>query len=105
MFYDYYGLPAKNLHCAIPSTLAHPERLLKSLRCLVTLAYQPASTESWLRPWSFHSLADDVPTGRFPTLQLSLIRGLDPERHQQLGEALRPLLDENVLVIGSGFTP
>jgi len=44
------------------------------------------------------------PEADIPTLQLSLIRGLDPERHLQLGEALRPLLEENVLVIGSGFS-
>jgi len=44
------------------------------------------------------------PEADIPTLQLSLIRRLDPERHLQLGEGLRPLLDENVLVIGSGFS-
>ena len=44
------------------------------------------------------------PEADIPTLQLSLIRGLDPERHLQLGEALRPLLEGNVLIIGSGFS-
>ena len=44
------------------------------------------------------------PEADIPTLQLSLIRGLDPERHLQLGEALRPMLEENVLIIGSGFS-
>ena len=39
------------------------------------------------------------PEADIPTLQLSLIRGLDPERHLRLGEALRPLLEENVLII------
>ena len=44
------------------------------------------------------------PEADIPTLQLSLIRGLDPESHLKLGEALRPILAQNVLVIGSGFS-
>ncbi len=39
-----------------------------------------------------------------PSLQLSLVSGLDPAVHLALGRALRGLLHENLLVIGSGFS-
>jgi aromatic ring-opening dioxygenase catalytic subunit (LigB family) len=44
------------------------------------------------------------PQADIPTLQLSLLRGLDPARHIALGKSLRSLLNENILVIGSGFS-
>ena len=33
-----------------------------------------------------------------------MIKGLDPTAHLKLGEALRPLLEREILVIGSGFS-
>ncbi|MBE0582975.1 MAG: dioxygenase, partial [Desulfofustis sp.] len=39
-----------------------------------------------------------------PSVQLSLVRGLDPTAHIALGKALHELMLENILVIGSGFS-
>jgi 4,5-DOPA dioxygenase extradiol len=44
------------------------------------------------------------PQANIPSLQLSLLRGLNPTAHIDLGKALRELMHENVLVIGSGFS-
>ena len=44
------------------------------------------------------------PQADIPSLQLSLLRGLNPEAHIALGKALRDLRTENILVIGSGFS-
>jgi 4,5-DOPA dioxygenase extradiol len=44
------------------------------------------------------------PRADIPSIQLSLLRGLDPAAHIALGRALRVLLGENLLVIGSGFS-
>ena len=44
------------------------------------------------------------PQADIPSIQLSLIRGLDARMHIALGNALRGLLGQNILVIGSGFS-
>ncbi len=42
------------------------------------------------------------PGADIPLVQVSLMHGGTPAEHLALGEALRPLTDDNVLVIGSG---
>ncbi|HMK66398.1 MAG TPA: class III extradiol ring-cleavage dioxygenase, partial [Thermodesulfobacteriota bacterium] len=44
------------------------------------------------------------PKADIPSLQLSLVRGLNPMAHIALGKALQDLSSENILVIGSGFS-
>jgi aromatic ring-opening dioxygenase catalytic subunit (LigB family) len=44
------------------------------------------------------------PRADIPAIQLSLLRGLNPAEHIALGKAMRDLLQENILVIGSGFS-
>ena len=44
------------------------------------------------------------PQADIPSLQLSLLRGLNPTAHIAVGNALRELTAENILVIGSGFS-
>ena len=44
------------------------------------------------------------PQADIPSLQISLIRGLDSLAHVAIGNAIRELMQENILVIGSGFS-
>ena len=44
------------------------------------------------------------PAAEIPCLQLSLVCGLDPLIHLEIGRALAPLRNENILIIGSGFS-
>ena len=44
------------------------------------------------------------PEADIPCIQLSLLTSLSADEHIRLGMALRGLLSENVLVIGSGFS-
>ncbi len=42
------------------------------------------------------------PTGKIPVVQLSVQYGQSPQVHWQIGEALEPLRQEGILIIGSG---
>ncbi len=44
------------------------------------------------------------PKADIPAMQLSLLHNLDSSAHIALGKALRGLIAENILVIGSGFS-
>jgi len=44
------------------------------------------------------------PEAEIPCVQLSLVHGLDPDLHIQIGKALQSLNWDNLLVIGSGFS-
>jgi aromatic ring-opening dioxygenase catalytic subunit (LigB family) len=104
MFYDYYGFPPETYEVNYPAPGA-PDKAAQIARILVN-----AGIPSQINPTRgydhghFIPLLMMYPQADIPTLQLSLTRGLDPEHHLQLGEALRPLLNENILIIGSGFS-
>lgn len=44
------------------------------------------------------------PAAKIPCIELSLVHGLDPAMHINIGKALTVLRKENVLFIGSGFS-
>jgi len=44
------------------------------------------------------------PDNSIPCVQLSLVAGLDPALHIRIGNALSPLREKNILVLGSGFS-
>ena len=53
---------------------------------------------------TFVSMKVAFPDAQIPVVQLSLIEGLDASEHLKMGQALAPLRDEGVLVIGTGNT-
>src|SRR5690606_17190307 len=44
------------------------------------------------------------PAADIPCVQLSLMDSLDPQQHLQMGRVLARLLQENILLIGSGLS-
>jgi aromatic ring-opening dioxygenase catalytic subunit (LigB family) len=44
------------------------------------------------------------PDASIPCVQLSLLNSLDPKAHIRIGKALSELKNENILIIGSGFS-
>jgi 4,5-DOPA dioxygenase extradiol len=104
MFYDYYGFPQEAYDITYPAP-GHPA-LAERIAGLLEMAGIPAriDTRRGFDHGLFIPLRLMYPRADIPGIQLSLLRGLDPAAHIALGHALRGLLDENVLIIGSGFS-
>lgn len=104
LFYDYYGFPAETYQLTWPAPgdprLAARVRQLLSERGI-------ASRDDPARGFdhgTFVPLKLIFPNANVPTVQLSLMTGLDPKAHLELGRALAPLRDEEVFIVGSGMS-
>lgn len=104
MLYDYTGFPPEAY------TLTWPARgdpaLAARIRGLLAQA-GISSAEDPTRGYdhgTFVPLKVAWPEARVPTVQLSLVRGLDPAVHLAVGRALQALRDEGVLIVGSGMS-
>jgi 4,5-DOPA dioxygenase extradiol len=104
MLYDYYGFPAEAYKIIYPAP-GSPE-LANRIVQLLGEKKIPAhiDTERGFDHGLFIPLKLMYPQADIPSLQLSLLRGLNPAAHIALGKALRELTDENILVVGSGFS-
>jgi aromatic ring-opening dioxygenase catalytic subunit (LigB family) len=104
MYYDYYGFPDEAYEIDYPAP-GNPEL---ANRISSTLNKNNISVridrERGFDHGLFIPLKLMYPQADIPSLQLSLLRGLDPAAHIALGNALRELMSENILVIGSGFS-
>ena len=104
LFYDYYGFPRESYDLSYPAP-GHPQ-LAERIASLLQAAAIPVHIDAQrgFDHGVFIPLLLMYPEADIPVLQLSLIKGLDPARHIALGQALRALKHENILVIGSGFS-
>jgi 4,5-DOPA dioxygenase extradiol len=104
MFYDYYGFPpeAYEITYPAPGSPALASRIAEVLQKHgISAAVDP---QRGFDHGLFIPLKLMYPEAGIPSLQLSLVRGLNPAAHLALGKALRELAGENLLVIGSGFS-
>ena len=104
VFYDYYGFPEEAYEITYPAP-GNPVLANKVVRILQEHAI-PVSTDSQrgFDHGLFIPLKLMYPQADIPAFQISLLADLDPEHHLALGNALRKLSNENILVIGSGFS-
>ena len=104
MFYDYYGFPEEAYRITYPAP-GDPE-LADRIVNLLGKNNIPAriDRERGFDHGLFIPLKLMYPQADIPSLQLSLLRGLNPTAHLGLGRALRELAQEDLLVIGSGFS-
>jgi aromatic ring-opening dioxygenase catalytic subunit (LigB family) len=104
MFYDYYGFPEQAYEITYPAP-GSPDHA-KKIAALLEQNKIPARVDSQrgFDHGLFIPLKLMYPQADIPSLQLSLIRGLDASTHINLGKALRGLMSVNILVIGSGFS-
>lgn len=104
LIYDYYGFPEESYHIkyACPG-----EPMLANL---VSDALSGAGignkldAERGLDHGVFVPLKIMYPEADIPCVQLSLVSSLDPAQHIKIGQALRDLPYDNLLIIGSGFS-
>lgn len=104
LLYDYYGFPKEAYAITYPAP-GHPE-LAQRIVTLLDRQQIPGDIDSQcgFDHGLFIPLKMIYPQADIPALQVSLLRGLNPAAHIALGKALRPLMAENILVIGSGFS-
>lgn len=104
MFYDYYGFPAEAYEITYPAPGS--PNLANKIAGLLNKNNIPAriDPQRGFDHGLFIPLKLMYPQADIPSLQLSLLHGLDPAAHLALGKALRELMDDNILVVGSGFS-
>lgn len=102
MIYDYGGFPPETYEYQYPAP-GHPE-----LAQQVASLLKSQNIEHVLDPrrgydhGTFVPLMLMYPDAKIPVVQLSLLHSLDAAKHLELGQALVPLREQGVLIIGSG---
>jgi aromatic ring-opening dioxygenase catalytic subunit (LigB family) len=104
MLYDYYGFPPEAYTVTWPAH-GHPETAARVRVLLEAAGFTTAANpHRGFDHGTFVPLKLTYPEADVPTVQLSLKRGLDPQEHIAIGQALSPLRDEGIFIIGSGMT-
>ena len=104
LFYDYYGFPEESYSLTYPA----PGDPALASRIVSMLGDSGVAVQTDPERGFDHGLFIPLmlmfPDADIPALQVSLLHGLDARAHLDLGAALRGLMKENVLVVGSGFS-
>jgi len=104
LLYDYSGFPQHTYELTWPAA-GDPALAARTRQLLEAAGIESAGdSERGLDHGVFIPLKLSVPDADIPTVQLSLVRGLDPATHVAIGKALAPLRDEGVLIVGSGMS-
>lgn len=104
LIYDYSGFPPETYQLRYDAP-GSPE-LARRAAALLREAGHPARVDAQ-RGWDhgvFIPLKVMFPRADIPVVAMSLQAGLDPRAHCDFGQALRPLRDEGVLLIGAGMS-
>jgi aromatic ring-opening dioxygenase catalytic subunit (LigB family) len=104
ILYDYYGFPEAAYAIQWPAP-GDPKLARRVQELLGGAGFSTASnSERGYDHGTFIPLKLTYPDAEIPTLQLSLLRSLDPAEHLRMGRALAPLRDEGVFIVGSGMS-
>lgn len=104
LLFDYGGFPPHTYKLTWPAP--GDPALADRIHDLIRAAGLPAAKDA-ARGFDhgvFVPLKVAFPKADIPCVQLSVASDLDPARHIALGQALAPLRDEGVLILGSGNT-
>lgn len=104
MLYDYSGFPEQAYQISYPAPGA--PALAKSVAEALAVTGFAAEFDG-VRGFdhgTFVPMALMRPEADIPVLQMSVLASMDPAQHIAMGAALGPLLEDNVVLIGSGFS-
>jgi 4,5-DOPA dioxygenase extradiol len=101
LIYDFGGFPERFYQAKYPSPGA-PELAVQVRAMLPGMEATSDRPDRGLDHGAYVPLTVMYPEAEIPVLQISMPT-LDPARLLRIGAALRPLRDEGVLIIGSGF--
>jgi aromatic ring-opening dioxygenase catalytic subunit (LigB family) len=102
MLFDYYGFPPHTYQLSYPAPGA-PD-LAKQVQALLQQAGIACGTDG-TRGFDHGVFVPQLiidPEAKIPVVMLSMRHDLDPATHVAMGEALAPLRDAGVLILGSG---
>eukprot|EP00760_Papus_ankaliazontas_P018693 PhM_4_TR17588/c0_g1_i1/m.14210 len=102
MIYDYYGFPAESYKVRYPAP-GSPQ-LAASMKAMLEASNIPARLDK-TRGFDhgvFVPLMIMYPDADIPVVPVSILKSQDAAAHLAIGEALAPLRERNILVIGSG---
>ena len=102
--YDYYGFPEETYKISYPVP-GNPE-LADKIKNLLNAKHinSKLDTERGFDHGVFIPLKIMYPEASIPCVQISLLNNLDPKKHIEIGKALTSLMNENVLILGSGMS-
>lgn len=104
MLFDYYGFPEETYRYdyAAPGAL---ELVAPVAAALANAGFSPQTDpERGYDHGTFVPMMLIRPEADIPVLQMSLLASLDPAQHVAMGRALAAALDDDVALIGSGFS-
>ena len=104
IIYDYYGFPPKSYEIQYPAP-GHPDLASKAVGLLTAAGIKARTDEKrGFDHGVYIPLSLMLPEANIPCIQISLCASLDAREHLQVGEALTPLLKEDIWLLGSGFS-
>lgn len=104
MLFDYYNFPPHTYELKFPAP-GSPELASRVTDLLAANNIVcKLDTERGFDHGVFVPLLVAFPKAEIPVVQLSMRADMDPAAHIALGQALQPLRDEGVLILGSGMS-
>ena len=104
MLYDYTGFPAESYELQYPAP-GHPELANRIAGLLSAKGFESKfDYERGFDHGVFVPLLLMYPDADIPCIQISLSSSLDADLHIQLGKALASLKNDNLLILGSGYS-